>query len=154
MSQVRALTEQQTAVRRTLLVHEEPADWVPSACRAVAEHLRHHGITPAGYPFARCHARSNGVLEAEAGFPVDAPIADGEAVEPSTLPGGPVLAVWHVDPDKKLAETYREIEDWLDAQGAVTTGDSWEVYHDLPTCHGVGTRIEVMQPISFAASAV
>ncbi|WP_329000989.1 hypothetical protein OHA18_41980 [Kribbella sp. NBC_00709] len=25
----------------------------------------------------------------------------------------------------------------------------WEIYHDLPTCDEVGTRIEVIQPIRF-----
>lgn len=152
MSQVRALTEQPTAVRRTVLVPEQLADWVPWACAVVAEHLRHHGITPTGYPFARCRPLPDGVVEAEAGFPVAAPIADSGLIEPSTLPGGAVLAVWHTDPDVKLSETYHAIEEWLQAEDAVPTGASWEVYHDLPTCDDVGTRIEIIQPISFVHS--
>ncbi|MFG1912307.1 GyrI-like domain-containing protein [Kribbella sp. NPDC048928] len=149
MSQVRALTGQPTAVRRTLLVPEQLADWVPSACAVVAEHLRHHGIAPTGYPFTRCHPSPDGITEAEAGFPVDAPIANSGVVEPSTLPGGPVLAVWHTDPDVKLAETYHAIAEWLETEGAHATGDSWEIYHDLPTCDHVGVRIEILQPITF-----
>ncbi|MER7246882.1 GyrI-like domain-containing protein [Kribbella sp. NPDC000426] len=149
MSQVRALTEQPTAVRRTLLIPEQLADWVPSACAVVAEHLRHHGIAPIGFPYARCHSLPDGLVEAEAGFPVAAPIADSGVVVPSTLPGGPVLVFWHTDPDEKPAQTYQAIEEWLQAEGAVATGDSWEVYHDLPSCDQVGTRIEIIQPISF-----
>ncbi|MFI5696403.1 hypothetical protein ACIA58_31390 [Kribbella sp. NPDC051586] len=149
MSQVRTVTEQATAVRRAVLVPDQLADWVPSACAVVAEHLRHHGIAPTGYPFARCHPLPDGVIEAEAGFPVTAPIADSGVVVPSVLPGGPVFATWHTDPDEKLATTYQAIEDWLQAEGAVATGDSWEVYHDLPCCDQVGTRIEIIQPISF-----
>jgi effector-binding domain-containing protein len=149
MPQTRFHREEPTAVRRTTLVREQLADWVPSACCAVAEHLRHHGITPTGYPYARFHARTDGVIEAEAGFPVDAPITSGEAVEPSTLPAGPVIAAWHTEPDEKLALTYHLIQDWLETEPAVATGDSWEVYHDLPTCDHLGTRIEVIQPISF-----
>ena len=149
MTQVRFHSAEPTAVRRTVLVPEQLADWVPTACAVVAEHLRHHGIAPAGYPFARCHPLPDGVIEAEAGFPVDAPIADSEVVESSELPAGPVLAVWHLDPDQKLAETYHAVDEWLETEGASATGDSWEVYHDLPTCDQVGTRVEIIQPITF-----
>lgn len=158
MPQVRFHSEEPTAVRRTVLFPEQLADWVPSACATVAEHLRHHGIAPAGYPFARCHALPDGEIEAEAGFPVAAPVSAlvaalvsaGDQVEPSTLPAGPVLAVWHTDPHQKLVETYHTLDDWLDIEHAAATGDSWEVYHDLPTCEQVGIRIEVIQPITFA----
>jgi effector-binding domain-containing protein len=133
-------------------VLEQLPDWVPSACAVVAEHLRHHGIAPAGYPFARWWALPDGVLQAEAGFPVAAPIADSGVVVPSTLPAGPVLAVWHTDPQEKIALAYQAIEEWMEAKGAVATGPGWEVYHDLPTCEQVGTRIEVIQPITFSSA--
>jgi effector-binding domain-containing protein len=149
MTQVRFHGEEPTAVRRTVLVPEQLADWVPSACAVVAEHLRHHGIAPAGYPFARCHALPEGVIEAEAGFPLAAPLPDSTLVEPSTLPAGPVLAVWHTDPDQKLAETYHAVDEWLETEHARPTSDSWEIYPDLPTCPHVGTRIEIIQPITF-----
>ncbi|WP_350276331.1 GyrI-like domain-containing protein [Kribbella sp. HUAS MG21] len=149
MPQVRLHSEEPAAVRRAVLVPGQVEDWAPSACAVVAEQLRHHGIAPSGYPFARCHPLPDGLIAAEAGFPVAAPIDDCGPVERSVLPRGPVLAVWHTDPDQKLDETYHAIEEWLRAAGAVASGDSWEVYHDLPTCHHVGVRIEVIQPISF-----
>ncbi|MFF0268209.1 GyrI-like domain-containing protein [Kribbella sp. NPDC004536] len=150
-------SEELTAVRRTVLDAEQLADWVPSACATVAEQLRHHGIAPAGYPFARWHPLPDGEVEAEAGFPVTAPVAGAwvagdEVVEPSILPAGPVLAVWHTDPHQKLAETYHAVDDWLETEHAAATGDSWEIYHDLPTCDHVGTRIEIIQPITFAVT--
>ncbi|WP_141861074.1 GyrI-like domain-containing protein [Kribbella jejuensis] len=152
MPQVRFHSEEPTAVRRTVLDPEQLADWVPSACATVAEHLRLHGIAPAGYPFARYHALPDGEIEAEAGFPVAAPVTDSDQIEPSKLPAGPVLAVWHTDPDQQLAETYHTVDDWLDTTHAAPTGDRWEVYHDLPTCDRVGTRIEIIQPITFATT--
>jgi effector-binding domain-containing protein len=152
MPQTRFHPEEPTAVRRTILVPEQLADWVPSACSLVAEQLRHQGIAPTGYPFVRCHPLPDGVIEAEAGFPVEAPIAGSGVVEASVLPAGPVLAVWRTDPDEKLALTYHAIRDWLETEGAVPSGDSWEIYHDLPTCDRVGTRIEIVQPISFVSN--
>jgi effector-binding domain-containing protein len=141
-----------TAVSRTVLGSDRLPDWVRSACVLVAEYLRRHGIAPAGYPFARCRRLPSGLIEVEAGFPVGAPIDGAGPVGPSRLPAGPVVAVWHTDPDEKLAETYRAIDDWLHSEHAVPTGDSWEVYHDLPGCDRLGSRIEVVQPIAFPAS--
>ncbi|TDO51126.1 effector-binding domain-containing protein [Kribbella sp. VKM Ac-2571] len=153
MPQVRFHSDELTAVRRGHLVAEQLADWVPSACAAVAEHLRHHGIAPTGYPFARWHPLPGGEIEAEAGFPVGTPIADSEEVEASSLPAGPVLAVWHTDPDEKLPLSYHAVQDWLETEEAIAAGDSWEIYHDLPTCERVGTRIEIVQPITFPTAS-
>lgn len=150
--QVRFHREEATAVRRALLVPEQLPDWIPAACAVVAEHLRHHGIAPNGFPFARRHSLPDGMVDAEAGFPVSAPIAGTDLIEPSTLPAGPVLAAWHTDPDQKLSDTYR-LDEWLEAGNATRTGDSWEVYHDLPACDQLGTRVELVQPITFANSS-
>jgi effector-binding domain-containing protein len=152
MPQVRFHSDESTAVRRGHLVPEQLADWVPSACAVVAEHLRHHGIAPTGYPFARWHPLPGGEIEAEAGFPVGVPISASGEVEASSLPAGPVLAVWHTDPDEKLPLCYHAVQDWLETEAAIATGDSWEIYHDLPTCDHVGTRIEIVQPITFPTS--
>ena len=152
MYQVRALPEQPTAVRRIRLVRGHLADWVPSACAVVAEHLLHRGIAPTGFPFARCHQLPDGAVEAEVGFPVAAPIPESGPFEASTLPGGPAVAIWHTALDQKLDLTYQAIDKWLASDDAIATGDSWEVYHDLPTCDYVGTRIEVVQPITFVSA--
>jgi effector-binding domain-containing protein len=151
--QVRFHREEATAVRRAFLVPEQLPDWIPAACAVVAEHLRHDGIAPNGFPFARWHSSPDGVIEVEAGFPVTAPIAGTGLIEPSTLPAGPVLAVWHTDPDQKLSDTYQLIDEWLETANATRTGDSWEVYHDLPACDQLGTRIELVRPITFADSS-
>lgn len=150
MPQFRFHSAAATAVWRTLLVPEQFADWIPAACAVVAEHLRHHGIAPNGFPFARRHALPDGAIAVEAGFPIATPIADtGGLIEPSTLPAGPVLAVWHTDPDQEPTETYRLVDEWMEAGGATPNGDSWEVYHDLPSCDRLGTRIEIIQPVTF-----
>jgi len=149
MLQTRALTEQPTAVRRALVRPDQLIDWIPLACAVVAEHLRHHGIAPAGYPFARSHQVHLDLLEAEAGFPVAAMIAPSGLVDWSWLPGGLALAAWHRGPHERVGLVYREMDDWLETKGAIRSGDGWEIYHDLPTCDHLGVRIEVVQPVSF-----
>jgi len=154
MLQTRALTEQQTAVRRALLRPDQLIDWVPLACAVVAEHLRHHGIAPAGFPFARSHRVHSFLLEVEAGFPVATPVAPSGLVDRSALPGGLALAGWHRGPHETVDLTYQEIHDWLETRGAIRTGDGWEIYHDLPTCDHLGTRIEIIQPVSLVPAMV
>ena len=152
--QTRMLSEQATAVRRAVLVPDHLSDWVPQACAEVATYLHRRGIAPAGYPFARCRSLLDNLIEVEAGIPVAAPIAGSRAVGPSTLPAGPAVVVWHTDPHEKIGLAQHAIDDWLQSEPADRTGDSWEVYHDLPTCDQVGVRIEVIQPIVFAAATV
>ena len=148
--QTRVLAEQATAVRRDLLPPEGVATWVPRACSEVAVSLHHRGIAPHGYPFARCHPRADGRIEVEAGFPVAVPITPSSVLESSVLPGGPAVVAWQVGPDDDEGSALHAIDDWLHIEAAEPTGDSWEIYHDLPVCDRRGRRLEIVQPIAVA----
>lgn len=146
----RTVTEQVTAVQRATLSQDQLAEWFPKAFGDVACYLYHHGIAPNGFPFARHHVRLDGRFEVEAGFPVATPITGNGPVEPSILPGGPVLVVWHVGPYAELGTAYQAMADWLEAEGATRTGDAWEIYHDPPTSDPMHWRTEVVQPFTLA----
>ncbi len=152
--QPRILAEQATAVRRTVLVPAQLTDFVPRACAEVATYLFRRGIPPSGYPFARGHRVHDDLIEVEAGFPVAAPIAGSGLVRPSTLPAGPAVVEKYKGAHEKIGPARQAIDDWLQTEGADRDGDSWEIYHDLPTCDDLGGRIEVVQPITFSAADV
>ncbi|MGY4769661.1 GyrI-like domain-containing protein [Kribbella sp. CWNU-51] len=152
--QPRMLPEQATAVRRAVLVPAQLTDWVPQACAEVATCLFRRGIPPSGYPFARSRPVHDDLIEVEAGFPVAAPIAGSGRVRPSTLPAGPVVVGRHKGAHEQIGPARQAIDDWLQTEGADRDGDSWEIYHDLPTCDDLGGRIEVVQPITFSAADV
>lgn len=148
------LPEQATAVRRAVLVPAQLTDFVPRACTEVATYLFRHGIPSSGYPFARSRPVHDDLIEVEAGIPVAAPITDSGLVHPSTLPAGPVVVGRHKGAHEKIGPARQAIDDWLQTEGADRDGDSWEIYHDLPTCDDLGGRIEVVQPITFPAADV
>ena len=149
MTHTTTLTEQPTAVRRATLAPDQLIDWASQACAEVATYLHHRGIPPAGYPFVRCHSPAEDRIEVEAGVPVAAPISGTVPVIPSRLPGGPALVARYTGPDDKICLAQDAIDGWLRTVGAERAGDSWEVFHDLPTCDHLGRRIEVVQPIRF-----
>jgi len=148
MIRITSLDDQPTAVRRAVLRVDQLADWVPRACAEVAEFLYDHGVAPAGYPFARCHLLLGGLAEVEAGFPVVARINESGFVKSSALPGGAVLLVRYAGEPENVGLAYHEIDDWVHSRDAVRSGDSWEIYRDLPTCERVGKHIDVVQPIA------
>ncbi|MFI6674309.1 GyrI-like domain-containing protein [Kribbella sp. NPDC050470] len=148
--QTRTFTEQATAVRRAVVPTGLLADWVPRACVEVGDWLYRQGTAPCGYPFARHHPLHDGLVDVEAGFPVAVPIIADGLIEPSALPGGPVLVVRYAGPYEQIGTVQQTIDDWLHEEDADRAGESWEVYRDLSACDRIGRRIEVVQPITFA----
>jgi effector-binding domain-containing protein len=150
----RTVPEQPTAVVRATLRHGELGDWFGPAFDEVAHYLHRHGVASCGFPFARHHLRGDGTFEVEAGLPVPDPI-DGDArVRPSCLPGGHVVAVWHIGPYGQAGTAYQALNDWLTAEHGVRTGDPWEVYHGPPPRDPRSWRTEVIQPFALIRSEV
>ncbi|MFK4084820.1 GyrI-like domain-containing protein [Kribbella sp. NPDC020789] len=152
--QSRSLTEQPTAVRRAVLAVDQLAEWVPVACSQVAGYLFRRHIAPAGFAFARYHRLAAGLIGVEAGVPVSTPVRPASLIAASTLPGGAALSVRYTGPYDRIGLAYEEISDWLATEQALRAGDGWEIYRDLPSCDRLGRRIEIVQPIVFAHSAV
>ncbi|MEV0283561.1 GyrI-like domain-containing protein [Kribbella sp. NPDC050820] len=147
----RTVPAQHIAVMKATLDREELGSWIPAAFDRVVAYLRAIGIAPRGMPVARYHLLPDHRFDVEVGFPVDAPVAGDEHVEPSVLPGGRVVVAWHIGPYERLGETYEAVDEWLKAQDGVRTGDAWEVYHDPPTDDPQFWRTEVVQPFTPAA---
>lgn len=112
----------------------------------VAGAIHRAGGQIAGAPFARYRMIADGEFEVEAGFPVVAPVkVDGQA-EASSLPGGPVVATWHVGPYSAMEPAYEALDTWLEQQGATATSPPWEVYYSEPTDDPSTWRTEIVQP--------
>ncbi|TCN29635.1 effector-binding domain-containing protein [Kribbella orskensis] len=144
----RTMPEQPTAVLRATRHHGELGDWTGKAFDQVADYLHRHGVAPCGFPFARYHLRTDGSFEVEAGLPIPTPIAGDTHVQPSRLPAGHVVAVWHIGLYDQLGDAYEALDDWLRAHYGIRTGDPWEVYHGPQRNDPQPWRTEVIQPFA------
>ncbi len=148
----RTVPAQRTAVVTATLRREELSTWCPAALDRVATYLSRHEVGPSGFPFVRYHVRPEHRFEVEAGFPVGTRIVGDGNVQPSTLPSGNVVVAWHIGPYDGLGEAYESLDEWLKDEGAVRSGDGWEVYHDPPTRDPHFWRTEVIQPFVLTAA--
>jgi effector-binding domain-containing protein len=107
----------------------------------IADRVADLGGTPAGAPFARYHHFSEDTVDVEIGIPVVAPVANlrplaeaepGE-VAGGELPAGRVAITVHRGSYDGLADTYRRLESWLEANGHAAGPAPWESYIDDPT---------------------
>jgi effector-binding domain-containing protein len=142
----RTVPEQQTAVLRATLRHNEVHAWFRTTFDIVAEYLRRHDIAACGFPFARYHLRLDGAFEVEAGFPVAVRVTGNSLIRPSSLPAGPVIVAWHVGGYEQLGDAYKAVDDWLKDHHGTRAGDSWEIYHGSD--YRRHDRTEVVQPFT------
>jgi effector-binding domain-containing protein len=124
------------ATRRTAVVrarmHSVAIDrWLPQAYRLVARVLERQDEEPSGPPLARYTSHGE-LVEVEAGFPVDNPIADDGDVRASGLPGGPAAIATSMVGSESLDSAYHAVEIWLMERGFAAAGPHWEYYHRRP----------------------
>lgn len=128
----RELSAQVTAVVRATLAVREIKPFIGRVVGAVADALARQGISPTGPPFARYHRAGHGVFDVEAGLPAGDRVAPTGEVVASVLPGGPAAAMIYVGPYDEMEDAYRSLAKWIADNGAISTGDPWEVYLTNP----------------------
>lgn len=144
------LTEQPTAVVRATVRMDELRPFFDGVFSKVVEAVQGAGARVTGPPFAMYHGMPSETIDVEAGFPIAGSFVDAEGVTASVLPGGPAVQATHVGPYEGLADTYREMGEWMQRQG-LTPGESmWEVYMTDPSAEPDPStwRTEVYWPVS------
>lgn len=127
------LTEQTTAVVRATVRTDELRPFFDGVFGKVVAAVQGAGAHVTGPPFAMYHGMPTETIDVEAGFPIAGSFADAEGVTASVLPGGPAVQATHRGPYEGLAETYREMTEWMRGEG-LTPGESmWEVYTTDPS---------------------
>jgi effector-binding domain-containing protein len=120
--------EQDTAVVRDRVPLDGMAAFFARAFGATMHAMREQRVAPVGPPFGLYHGTPGETIDVEAGFPVSSPVTDVDDVVASSLPGGRVVEAVHVGPYDTLAETYREVEQWMVGQGLRPGAVTWESY--------------------------
>lgn len=98
------------------------------AFATVAKEVAEQGRQITGPPFAHYLRMPTDTVLLAAGFPVDLPVQPSGGMEPAVLPGGPAYQALHQGPYETLADTYRELEAKIAADGKHLRGGMWESY--------------------------
>lgn len=139
------LQPQHVAVVRAHVPREGVGEFVAGAFGEVMRVVGDQGRRVVGMPFGRYHVTPDG-FDAEAGFPVDAPVERAGRVEAGELPGGPVAHLVYKGPYDGVGAAYQAAVDWVIDNGDQVAADPWECYLDEP---GVAEpRTEVFVPFT------
>jgi effector-binding domain-containing protein len=95
--------------------------------------MQARGVAPLAPPFVRYHTFGETETDVELGFPVSVGAAGAGRIEPGRLPGGAAIVTWHLGGHDNLADAYRRLEGWLEANGREAAGSAWEVYWWIDT---------------------
>lgn len=104
--EARQLVQQSTAAVIDQVPLTRLADWLEDAYHEILARLGDAGSTPAGPPYGRFDLH-DGVVDAEARFPVSGPAPDIGQVEPSSLPGGTAAVTTHYGRYEDLPRSVR-----------------------------------------------
>jgi effector-binding domain-containing protein len=151
--ETRTLAAQPTAVRRAVLESTKLTDWLPVALVEIAEALRLRRNAPNGFPFARYHSTTTGLIAVEAGFPLPTRVLTDGLVQASSLPAGPVAVTMYVGPYDRIGTAHDLVRDWLRRRGASPDTEGWEVYHHPPIGDPDNWRTEIVQPYRLTTPA-
>jgi effector-binding domain-containing protein len=72
-------------------------------------------------------------IDAEIGWPLDAPLDGGTDLEARELPSGPAAVVTYFGPYDGVGEAYEAIMAWCREHGREPSGSPWESYFTDPT---------------------
>jgi len=123
--------EQHAAVVRAVVPLDELAGFLGAAFGEVGVVLAQQNLFPTGPPFGRYRLVPDG-FDVAAGFTTTAEVRPSGRVEPTLLPGGDIAETVHVGSYEGIADAYRAVAAWVDAEGREPTGDPWEIYLDDP----------------------
>ncbi|MEM9491743.1 MAG: GyrI-like domain-containing protein [Myxococcota bacterium] len=95
-------------------------------------HAMANQVEVAGPPFVRYHARSDTMIDFEAGIPVLVPGDGTDDIRPVALPAGPAIATVHVGRYEELPGAHQALAAWADSAGRKRAGPPWEVFMTNP----------------------
>ncbi|WP_225753995.1 GyrI-like domain-containing protein [Actinotalea sp. Marseille-Q4924] len=119
-------------VRRAVTRPEDVGGFVATALGEVMAAVRRQGVLPAGPPFTRYGATTNGHLDVEVGLPTSTPVRDTGRVAAAELPGGRAVRTRHVGPHTGVGAAHEAVSRWMAEHGLAARDLPWESYLDGP----------------------
>jgi effector-binding domain-containing protein len=111
---------------------EDLADFFGRAFHDAAGAAAAAGAQIVGPPFGFYPEMPTTTVAVEAGFPVAAGLDPPGSAHRIVLPGGRAVQATHVGPYDTLAQTYAELETWMQEHGLRPSAGMWECYLSDP----------------------
>jgi effector-binding domain-containing protein len=146
---IRTLWPQHCLVIRCRVPRRELAATIGECIGRIKPHATSAGGVLVGAPFVRYLQRDVESVTIEVGLRLMMPVASGDGIEASMLPGGRMAVAVHAQSHAQLPDTYAALENWLMAEGELPDGAAWETYVTDPQDRANLShwRTEIFQPL-------
>jgi AraC family transcriptional regulator len=146
---IRTLWPQHCLVIRSRVPRREMSIAIRDSIERIKPHANGVGGVLVGAPFVRYLQRDVETVTIEVGLRLMMPVAGGDGIEASMLPGGRMAVAVHAQSHAQLAQTYAALENWLAGEGEVPDGPAWETYvtDPLDRANPAHWRTEIFQPL-------
>jgi effector-binding domain-containing protein len=99
---------------------------------AIIQYLNEIGETPLEAAFAAYYNMDMENLDVEAGFPIPKLIPGKGEINAGEIPAGKQVSCMHKGSYQKMEPVYEAIAKWMQENGHVPTGVSYEFYYNSP----------------------
>jgi effector-binding domain-containing protein len=123
---------QATAVIRIQVPRTEIQRVMEPAIGEVLQVLREQGVQPGGPLVAHHRSLDPAVFDFEIGFPVTMTVRPSRRVVPSSIPAATVVRAIYRGGYEGLGNAWKELSEWLKAQGREAGPNLWERYLSGP----------------------
>lgn len=100
--------------------------------RKIMAYLEEQGEPPAFFPFTAYHNLDMQNLDVEMGFPVNRILPEKDGIKARELPAGKMVTSLYKGPYTGMERPYQEMARWIEANGYIPTGVSYEYYLNSP----------------------
>lgn len=148
--EVRAIESQTAAVVRGTVPMSELSAFFERAFHAVMAAAAAQEVEITGPPFGYYPSEPTETVEVAAGFPTARALEPVDEVVPLELPAGTAAVTVHTGPFDTLAETYAQLEAWMQEEGRHPVGPMWERYLSDPETEPdpATWRTEIVWPVA------
>lgn len=125
---------------RATTTRADLADTIAGLLRIVWEHIESEAGMPAGPPFTCYHRDEGGVVEVEAGIPLDRQIEGAVGVTSGVFPGGSAVSVYYTGPYEGVREATAALAAWAAKNGREPLGPVIQNYWTDPSAEPDETK--------------
>ena len=138
---------QKALVVRKKVKIETAGESIGGAISKVENYLKNLNSEPQGAPFTRTLCFEKGVIEFEAGFPVEKGVVGFGDICATELPEGQMATTVHEGNPDESEKAYQALHVWMNSNSKSEAGAPWEVYLSDNSSSIENLRMQIFYPV-------